>query len=309
MGKMPNEAFRERMYKFLKTTLSPSITKDDLDIIIHLLSIVLGDQDYELDRLQYYTMIDYTPTDRLRQLGSNVAFPWSNALTPEQQRQYIKLYHLIRQRRGTKWSIENLCKVFGQDTASYYSASDLSSVRLLEYPYNYGGETPLDDSGNPLPFCHGEEGAPEFIGDLVLRIPAISTILYDEIMNTKLAGTRLMFLFNFLMGVFKCEPQINALTVYNYYFDPRYGKDDLKIMDWKTRIPNTNQETRIIKYLEDWNVGHYVVDYDVDGSMIMNAVATTPYDTGFILNETNLTNYRGYIINSTPIKDDDVLYN
>lgn len=309
MAKAPNEAFREKMYHFLKTTLSPSMTKDDLDIIIHLLSIVLGDQDYELDRLQYYTMIDYTPTDRLRQLGSNVAFPWSNALTPEQQRQYIKLYHLIRQRRGTKWSIENLCKVFGQDTASYYSASDLSSVRLLEYPYNFGGEIPLDAEGNPLPFCYAEEGAPEFIGDMVLRVPGISTILYDEIMNTKLAGTRLRFLFYFLMGVFHCAPQINALTIYNYFFDPVYGKDFIRIMDWKTRIPANGQETRIIKYMEDWNVGHYVVNYNVNGSMIMNVVATEPYDTGFILNEINLPNYRGYIINNELIKDTDVLYN
>lgn len=309
MANMPNEAFRERMYQFLKTTLSPSMTKDDLDIIIHLLSIIIGDKDYELNRLQYYTMIDYTPTERLRHLSSNVAFPWSNALTPEQQRQYVKLYHLIRQRRGTRWSIENLCKAFGQDTASYYSASDLSSVRLLEYPYNYGGDVPVDAEGKPLPFCYGEEGAPSFIGDLVLRIPAISTILYDEIMNTKLAGTRLMFLFFFEMGIFYCAPQTNALTIYNYFFDPCYGKDDIKIMDWKTRIPSNNQETRIIKYMEDWNVGHYVVNYNVNGSMVMNAVATIPYDTGFILNESNLKNYRGYIINGTPIRDDDVLYN
>lgn len=307
--KAPNEIFRERMYKFLKKTLSPSMTKDDLDIIIHLLSIVLGDQDYELNRLQYYTMIDYTPSNRLRQLGSNVAFPWSNALTPEQQRQYIKLYHLIRQRRGTKWSIENLCKVFGQDTASYYSASDLSSVRLLEYPYNYGGEAPLDSLGKPLPFCYGEEGAPEFIGDLVLRIPAISTILYDEIMNTKLAGTRLMFLFYFLMGVFRCDPQPNVLNIYNYFFDPQYGKNFVKIPDWKTRISQTGQNTSIIKYMEDWNVGHYVNNYNVNGSMVFNVVATEPYTTGFILNEVDLVNYRGYVINNEQIRDDDVLYN
>lgn len=305
----PNEQFRERMYQFLKNTLSSSMTKDDLDIIIHLLSIVLGDHDYELNRLQYYTMIDYTPTNKLWQLGSNVAFPWSNALTPEQQRQYIKLYHLIRQRRSTKWSIENLCKVFGQDTASYYSASDLSSVRLLEYPYNYGGETPLDSLGNPLPFCYGEEGAPEFIGDLVLRIPAISTILYDEIMNTKLAGTRLMFLFYFLMGIFHMWPNTNALIVYNYFFDPAYGKDFVKIPDWETRIPANNQPTRIIMYMEDWTIGHYVINYNVTGSMIFNVVATEPYNTGFILNEINLVNYRGYVITSGIVKDEDVLYN
>lgn len=305
----PNEAFRERMYSFLKNTLSTSMTKDDLDIIIHLLAIVIGDHDFELSLLQYYTMIDYTPTDRLKQLGSNVAFPWSSALTPEQQRQYIKLYHLIRQRRSTPWSIENLCKVFGQDTDSYYTASDLSSVRLLEYPLNYGGDIPVDADGNPLPFCYGEEGAPCYPGDLVLRIPAMSTILYNEIMNTKLAGTRLMFLYFFEMGVFHMWPSTNALAVYNFFFDPVYGKDDIKIMDWKTRLPSTNEETRIIKYMEDWQVGHYVVNYNVTGSMVFDVIATVPYDTGFILNEINLKNYRGYVINNDVIKDDDVLYN
>lgn len=311
MDKQPNEQFRERMYQFLKSTLSPSMTKDDLDIIIHLLSIVLGDYDYELHRLQYYTMIDYTPTNRLRQLSSNVAFPWSSALTPEQQRQYIKLYHLIRQRRGTKWAIENLCKVFGQDTASYYSSSDLSSVRLLEYPQNYGGSPPLDNLGNPLPFCYKEEGAPEFIGDLVLRIPAMTTILYDEIMNTKLAGTRLRFLYYFLLGVFNMWPNTNALTVYNYFFDPVYGKDDIKVMDWKTRLPDpySHQETTVIKHMEEWQVGHYVINYNVTGSMVIDVVATEPYKTGFIFNEIGLKNYRGYVINDEKIKDKDTLYN
>ena len=309
MNKTPNEAFRERMYTFLKTTLSASMTKDDLDIIIHLLSIVLGDLDYELNRLQYYTMIDYTPTERLRQLSSNVAFPWSSALTPEQQRQYVKMYHLIRQRRGTAWSIENLCKVFGQDTSSYYSASDLSSVRLLEYPQNYGGKPPVDGEGNPLPFCYHEEGAPEYPGDLVLRIPAMSTLLMNEIMNTKLAGTRLMLLFYFEMGVFRCAPQTNALTIYDYFFDPAYGKDDIKIMDWKSRIPETGEETTIIKYLEDRNIGHYVVNYNLTGSMVMKSVTTEPYNTGFIFNEVDLKNYRGYIINDETIADDEVLYN
>lgn len=309
MNKQPNEIFRERMYSFLKNTLSESMTKDDLDIIIHLLCIVLGDFDYELNQLQYYTMIDYTPTNRLKQLGSNVAFPWSSALTPEQQRQYIKLYHLIRQRRGTKWSIENLCRVFGQDTDNYYTASDLSSVRLLEYPTNYGGSHPLDNAGNEMPFCYKEEGAPQFPGDMVLRIPAMTTILYNEIMNTKLAGTRLMFLFYFLMGPFHMWPNVNALIVYNFYFDPLYGKDDIKVMDWKTRIPANNEPTRIIRYMEDWQIGHYVVNYNVTGSMIIRTMSTVPFETGFILHEINTPNYKGYLISDEQIKDDETLYN
>lgn len=310
MYRTPNEQFRERLYEFLKSTLSPSMTKDDLDIMIHLLSIVIGDRDYDMYELQYYTSIDHTPSHKLRQLGSNVAFPWSSALTPEQQRQYIKLYHLIRQRRSTGWSIENLCRVFGQDTNSYYTNADLSSIRLLEYPINYSGEAPKDSLGNNLPFCYQEEGAPEFPGDMVLRIPAISTILYNEIMNTKLAGTRLMFLFYFLMGPFNIWPNVNNQRLKNFFFIPAYGKDDIKISDWKTIFPNTKEPTRIIKYMADWNVCHYVVNYNVNASMIMRRTTSVPYETGWILHEPNDENYRGYwITDGKFVEDNTVWYN
>lgn len=309
MNRTPNEEFRERLYDFLKGTLSPAMTKDDLDIMIHLLSIVIGDRDYDMHRLQFYTSIDYTPTDILRQLGSNVAFPWSSALTPGQQRQYIKLYHLIRQRRSTGWSIENLCRVFGQDTDSYYNSVDLSSVRLLEYPCNYNpANIPKDGLDNDLPFCYPEEGAPSYPGDMVLRIPAISTILYNEIMNTKLAGTRLRFLFYFLMGPFHMWPNVNALRVTNFFFIPCYGKDDLRIMDWKSRLPS-GEETRILRYIEDYNVGHHVVNYNVNGSMVIKGVSTIPYDTGWILHEKGDDNYKGYWMTKEEFKNDEVWYN
>lgn len=302
------DSFRERVYQFLKSTLSRSMTKDDLDIIIHLLALIIGDRDYDLNMLQYYTMIDYTPTDRLHQLGSNVAFPWSSALTPEQQRQYIKLYHLIRQRRGTAWSIENICKVFGQDTASYYSASDLSSVRLLEWPQNYGGKPPVGGSGNELPFCYYEEGAPEYPGDMVLRVPALSTLLEDQIMDNKLAGTRLRYLYYFESEIFRYQPQTNALVVHEFYFDPVYGKDDIKIMDWEARLPQTGDRTTIIRYMEDRNLSPCVVNYNLNGSMTITEIASTPHETGFILNKVDLEDYRGYIINEEAIESEEVLY-
>lgn len=308
------EQFRERMYQFLKETLSYTMTKDDLDIMIHLLAIVIGGHDFELYRLQYYTMIDYTPTERLRQLGSNVGFPWNAALTAEQQRQYIKLYHLIRRRRSTPWSLENLARVFGQDTDSYYTSADLSHIKLYSYPDNYGGAKPVDEDGCPLPFCYYKQGGPKYPGDNVLKIPAMTTILKDEIYNTMLAGTRLEFLYFFLMGPFKYEPHVNALFKLKYYFEPRYMNDFIEVGDIQGYIPSedgnpyTGKPTRIIRYVEDYNMSHYVINYNVSASMIIKSITAEPYNTGWIFTEVdNPHRYRGYIINNFEIIDDEVL--
>ena len=303
-----NEQFRERMYEFLKTTLSPAMTKDDQDIIIHLLSLIVGDHDFELYRMQYYTMIDYTPTERLRQLGSNVAFPWSNALTPEQQRLYIKLYHLIRKRRSTPWSIENLCRVWGQDFDSYYTTPDLAHVRLFSYPETYGGDVPVGGDGFPLPFCYARQGGPLYPGDNVLRIPAMSTILKKEIFKTLLAGTRLEFLYYFLMGPFHMWPYTAQLRQTRFVFRPRYGFDEIKIGDLQSRIPTTDQPTRIIKYMENWQTSHHVVNYNVTASMVMKMVAGETFDTGWIFTVVDTPHkYRGYFVNDFTMISEEVL--
>lgn len=326
--KSDQEFFIERMYKFFKSTLADSMTKDDLDIIIHLMSFVLGDLDFEITRMKSYVGIDLTPTDRIQQLSTNVAFPWSSALTPEQQRQYVKLYHLIRRRRGTCWSIENLCRVFGQDTASYYQASDLRSVKLLEWPHNYSGSVPcenlrdsdgnlvLDENGcvvpdtsKPLKWCYFQSGAPKYPGDMVLRIPYLTTVLYDEIVNTKLAGTRLFPLFYFMQGIFHYEPSHTGLSRRKFYFDPAFGKDFWKIEDLVVPRPDNDQPSSFIMYMEDYQVGHYVDNYEVTGSQMMRVKTVKPFDKGWIFHEINTPNYRGYIINSEEIRDDEVLYN
>lgn len=319
--------FIERMYNFFKSTLAQCMTEKDLDIIIHLMAVVLGDIDFEATRMKSYVAIDMTPTDRIQQLSTNVAFPWSNALTPEQQRQYVKLYHLIRRRRGSVWAIENLCRVFGQDTASYYQASDLRSVKLLEWPYNYSGDVPCDnlrdedgnlildangcvqpDSSKPLPWCYYQSGAPKYPGDMVLRIPYLTTILYDEIVNTKLAGTRLFPLFYFMQGIFHYAPSTTGLSNRIFYFDPAYGKDYWKIEDLK--VPNpVGEDYTIIQYMEDFQVGHYVDNYQVTASQMFKTKTVKPFDKGWIFHEVNTPNYRGYIISSEQFVDEEVLYN
>lgn len=325
--KSDQEFFIERMYKFFKSTLAESMTKDDLDIIIHLMSYVLGDIDFEATRMKSYVGIDLTPTDRIQQLSTNVAFPWSNALTPEQQRQYVKLYHLIRRRRGSVWAIENLCRVFGQDTASYYQTSDLRSVKLLEYPYNYSGDVPCDilkdengkpvldelgctipDTSKPLKWCYYQSGAPKFPGDMVLRIPNMTSILYDEIVNTKLAGTRLYFLFYFMQGIFHYAPSTTGLSIRKFYFNPAYGKDYWKIEDLQAPAWDKTP-TSIIMYMEDYQVGHYVTNYEVTGSQMFKVKTVKPFEKGWIFHKINTPNYRGYIISGEDLVDDEVLYN
>lgn len=307
------DQFIERVYEFHKETLSNAMTEQDLDIIHHLLAFVVGNHDFELYRLQYYTMIDYTPTTRLRQLGSNVGFPWNPALTEEQQRQYIKMYHLIRRRRSTPWSIENLARVFGQDTLSYYTNVDLSDIKLFSYPDYYSGDIPKDSDGCPLPFCHYRSGAPKYPGDNVLRIPAMTDILKDEIYSTLLAGTRLEFLYYFIMGPFIYYPYTQSVFVKKFYFHPRYMNDDIVINDIVGYIkdpynPYQSKRTRIIRYIEDYNLSHYVINYNVTGSMIIKTIKDDIKDSGWIFNEVGLKNYRGFFINDSTIKDDDILY-
>jgi len=298
------------------------------------MAVMLGDIDFEATRMKSYVGIDICPSDRIQQLSTNVAFPWSNALTPEQQRQYVKLYHLIRQRRGTVWAIENLCRVFGQDTQSYYQASDLRSVKLLEYPYNYSGgslgapypcENLRDEDGNlildengcvlpdldkPLKWCYYQSGAPKFYGDMVLRIPYLTTILYDEIVNTKLAGTRLFPLFYFMQGIFHYEPSTTGLAIRKFFFNPEFGKDYWKLSDLKGYLPPAkNVPTNVIMFMEDYQVGHFVDNYQVTGSMVMKVKTMKPFNKGWIFNVINTPNYRGYFINDETIVDSEVLYN
>ena len=68
------------------------------------------------------------------------------------------------------------------------------------------------------------------------------------------------------------------------------------------------KESRIIRYIEDNNMTHYVINYNISGSMILKTRSSIVNETGFILNEINLKNYRGYIINNETIVDDEVLY-
>ena len=87
--------------------------------------------------------------------------------------------------------------------------------------------------------------------------------------------------------------------------------DFIKIGDLKGYIEENNtgkKPTRIIRYMSDYNLSHYVVNYNVSASMIIKGITAEPYNTGWILTEIDTPHrYRGYIINNYTIKDQEVL--
>ena len=283
---MDNIYFRERLYKYLKEKVAANLTENDLDIIIKLMCYIFGDLDYQVYRIPWYVDVDRCPEDKLKLLASNIGFPWNVALEPNKQREYMKLYIQIRRRRGTKWAIENLCKVFGQDPNSYYSSADLRGVELLEYP---------GDSKR--------SGGPKYPGDMVLRVPELTTIMYNEVVNTKLAGTRLLFLFYLFIGTFHMNFDFSTAHKVKVYFDPEKYLDYRRIYNWGPEFLETP-----IEEIKDWLIQPYVESMEVNGSVMVNVFNCEPWHDDWILNKPGLPNYRGRVIDDRTIVDEERLY-
>ena len=178
--------FRQQIYTYLKSTLSNVITEEDLDIIVKLIAELFGDLYMRAKLLPWQINVDRCPDEHLKALSSIIGYRWNNGLTPDQQRESIKLYCLIRKWRGTNFGLSNLIRVFGQDVTSFYSSSDLRGVEIVEY--GSGGADTIEPNMFP--------------GDIKIRIPELSTILTDSIFDTKLAGTRLIFAYYIFMGIY-----------------------------------------------------------------------------------------------------------
>jgi len=278
--------FNERLYNFLKKKIGANLTEGDLDILVRLMCYMFGDLDYQVAQIPWYVDVDKCPEEKLPLLASNIGFPWNDALTPSEQREYMKLYIQIRQRRGTKWSIENLCRVFGQSSNSYYSTADLRGVELLEYP---------QDSHR--------SGGPQYPGDLVLRIPELSTILYDAINDTKLAGTRLFFLYYIFIGTIQEEIIVSTYNKIKIYWRPEKYMDFRRIHNWGPEFLETP-----IEEIKDWLISPYVENMEINGSVMVNIMPMEPWHDDWILNKPGLPNYRGRVIDNRTIVDDEALY-
>ena len=125
--------YRQKIYNYLKATLSPVMTDGDLNLVAQLISLVFGDLYMRTELLPWEIDVDKCSDENLRALSSNIGFIWNDRLTPEEQRESIKLFCLIRKYRGTKFGISNLIRVFGQTTKSLYSKNDLRGVEIVEY--------------------------------------------------------------------------------------------------------------------------------------------------------------------------------
>lgn len=128
--------FQDDLYEYLKTTLSENLTEGDLDIIVRLMCYIFGDLTGLTYKLEDQVDVDLAEDDYLRHLSSIIGYEWNEAFTADQQRESIKLFMDIRRRRGTKWSLENLARVLGQDVTSFYSSSDLRGVNIIEFDPN-----------------------------------------------------------------------------------------------------------------------------------------------------------------------------
>ena len=208
--------FRDDIYTWLKETLSPNLTKGDLDIIIRLMCYIFGDLTGLVDNLKDQIDADRSDEYYLKHLCSVIGYEWNEALTADQQRESIKLFIELRRRRGSIWSIENLIRAFGQDANSYYSTSDLRGVKVIEYNPDQG-----EPDNNGL-----------YHGDLLLEVPQFSSILRFAIDNIRLIGTRIIFSYMIYIGIFKSLTTVDCGREIHQFFDPADWGYDPKIEDF-----------------------------------------------------------------------------
>ena len=107
--------FRQKIYDYLKLTLSAVLTAEDLNLIVLLIAELFGDLYMRAKVLPWEIDVDRCSDEHLRALSTIIGYRWNNGLTPDQQRESIKLFCLIRRWRGTNFGLANLIRVFGQD--------------------------------------------------------------------------------------------------------------------------------------------------------------------------------------------------
>lgn len=283
--------FRDDIYNWMKTTLSENLTQGDLDIIIRLMCYIFGDLTGEAYALRDQIDPDKAEEYYLRHLSKLIGYEWNEALTADQQRESIKLYIDIRRRRGTKWSLENLIRVFGQDVTSFYSSSDIRGVTVNEYD-------PTTGTPNTGPDADGL-----FPGDILIEVPQFSTILREAIDNIRLIGTRIIFAYLIYIGPFNITPSLDCGNQLELYFDPAVWGYDPIIKAWGPR-----NEATVIATMEDFPLSHVVRSSQHLTHCIIYTQKTIPFEKGFIWSEPENTNYKGYLIDDKTLKDTNTMY-
>lgn len=319
--------FREDLYQYMKTTLSPNLTKGDLDIIIRLMCYIFGDLQGTTYAMKNQIDPDKAEEYYLKHLCKVIGYEWEDGLTADQQRESIKMFIDIQRRRGSIWSLKNLISVFGQDKNTYYSTSDLRGVKIIEC------------MSDDRPDRNGL-----YPGDIMIEIPQFSSILRDAIDNIRLIGTRIIFTYVIYCGIFKASSTFSADKEITQWFDPAYWGYDPLIKDFcsiddviykltpeereklnsiiglpeGSPVENDATLNAIIRKLNkiiglppdyySWPIVHRV------RSAVSNFYCTiipekkTPYERGFVWHQPGNVNYKGFLVDNDTLQDDHTMY-
>lgn len=273
-------SFRDDIYQWMKETLSPNLTKGDLDIIIRLMCYIFGDLTGTTEIMKHQIDVDLSDDYYLKHLCTVIGYEWNNALTAEQQRESIKLFIELRKKRGTTWSIENLIRSFGQDSTSYYSTSDLRGVKVIEY-------TPNDPETMEGPIYSADKNG-LYPGDLLLEVPQFSSILRFAIDNIRLIGTRIIFCYVIYMGIFKMHTTVDAGREIHQYFDPAPWGYSPIIKDWGPQEfvhPNLDNDKKVVLGIKNLFQGFQLAKLDSSTSepnVVWEDVEYTPDKDGIV---------------------------
>lgn len=287
--------FRDELYNWIKSTLSPNLTEGDLDIIIKLMCYIFGDLSGLVYNLKTQIDPDLAEEVYLKHLGTLIGYEWNTGLTADEQRESMKLYVDLQKKRGTIFSLKNLIAAFGQDRNSYYSTSDLRGVNIVEGGKN--GEPVGTADANGL-----------FPGDIMIEMPQFSSILREAIDNIRLIGTRIIFAYVIYCGPFKININTEAGRELNLFFDPAYWGYDPTIEEF-TNIAIEETGDDVINNILDWHiVDTRVRNCQANASCSIFTAYKAPFDKGFIWNTPGLSNYQGFLVDDETLKDDNTMY-
>lgn len=277
---------RINLYNYLKDNVPSFLTETDLNVFIELISYIFGDLIDNTDKMPWEIDIDKCSEENLVHLSKLVKYPWNNALTPEQQRETIKYWMLLKRNRGTAFSYINLIRLFGKDSTTYYSNADHSGVRIIEYDPNVTHDYPL------------------YPGDIRIEVPEMSTILRDALKDIQLMGTRIVFAFVLYLGAYneQIEPSV-------WYRIRKWIDTDL-LRGWNPMIKNFGPQYEFTKVqtVYDWQLVHPSKSNMMFASVSVLPRYRTPWNKGFIFNVPGLDNYKGILTEDGILSNTDILY-
>ena len=279
--------FRRKIYSYLESTLSSVMTEKDLNLIVLMIAELFGDLYMRAKLLPWEIQVDRVSDEHLQALSTIIGYRWNTGLTPDQQRESIKLFCLIRRNRGTNFGLSNLIRAFGQDTTSYYSTSDLRGIEIVEY--GSGGVETLEPNMFP--------------GDIKIKIPDLSKILRDSIFDTKLAGTRLIFVYQIFIGVFHLKMYVDFYYRIHEYMNMITSGYSKRVDRYGSLFLSTK-----IENVKTHQLCHPIIRGAPIASCQVLIYHREPWTNGFVFNTPGLTNYRGFIEIDPTVESDEVLY-